>query len=1410
MTSRLDISAPATLTVLAGSGTLSSLLTLPPGGITVSDPNTTGTLTVQIAAGNAAAALSASGGGGATVSGSGPTLTLSGTAAQVNAALASLEVIEPATASQDLLTISASDPAALAAQTEVFISVPPLTGPAFVAPPLLVTLQPNALDALPGLLLSDPAANALTAVGQGRSETLSLTLAVASGVLLLPGYSATSAVAASGLGTGTIALNFTADEIGALNTLLAGLQFAGPAGGQHLDYTLVNQRSVLTYGNIFLNVAGTAGGNGSIVSGGQTIVLGGETLSGGLNVSGTMTLLGDSSVSGLVIAPNAALELPYNALSLSGTSMDFGTLAAGSFALSGVLEAANGAVLQGPVTLGAGAGLDFSGTLQADAAETLNYQMALSLAAGAVISGNGMVLAGNFSEAGGITGPGTLLALGGETLVLAGGSVGGGAHLAVAAGGVIEVGPSDPLYGVFNATAITIDSSVTLSFLGNVGASPVSGGYADTLGGTGGAFVIAGPQDFSGTVVGFAPGDQLIFSGLSSASILNVTTGSFTIGGQDSSGSTVSYIIHAALPSGSTLFLGTDAQGDPSAMLRPAAATVVAAAGVFGASAGAAQPLPGLSLELASSTTQSLSLTLSTGHGSLSEGTLGPAATLTLNAGGIAAMNADLAALEYTGTGVGDTLTIASSTGMLAGLQDYIFITADSAGTVSGYGGAFFSAAQIASFGVNGSLTPFTMAIAPGEMLVTGMVEFAGVAQVNGISGTALRVDAGGEAVFNAAASVALGGDVTLGDAGGAGTLAILTQAFSSSGNMTLAGASAAAGSEAMVLGSLGLGGALDIGGSAAAGLELGGSLSAGSLTLGSAGSLLAYGGAVASLGNVADAGNVTLAGNIQARASALQLTGGLTLGGTAYLDVAGAVQIATAQGVQIGQDTTLAASGITQTAGGIGDAGTIISAGSWVEGGTVSLSGGVLDALALTLQAGATLAGYGVVNAASIADAGLIEALGGTLVLGGSVTGTAGLEIAGTAALEIAGSIGAAPVTFAGAAALLTVNDPANFSTSIGNMVASDAIDLVGVAPSRVSYAAGTLTVRDTLGTILALDTLSTAAGQPAVSLVSDGAGGTLVTLGGELPCFARGTRLLTPHGYQSVESLKPGDPLITASGARRPVRWIGRRTLDLHAGRLRAGCPVLITPDAFGPGLPGRPLRLSPLHCVYVDGVLIPATHLVNGATILREVLAPAMTYYHIELDRHDILLAEGLPCESYFDSGNRGALYQEVGRRSPAPRPFAPSVTGGARLAKVRRRLHDIALARGFVLTYWPKLRAIAAGQSVVPEMVLEGGQRLARFEFAAPVRDVTLLAATACPAETDPACEDWRELGVCLKPRQKLLLGAGFYPRAAADAGVWMGKTAALRLAGAQREVTLVLAAVAQSWTRPVVDARAGAG
>ena len=150
MTSRLNISAPATLTVLTGNATLSSLQDLLPG-ITVSDPPG-GTLTVVVQAGNSGAVLSAG-----TLSGN--AITLTGSAAQVNAALAGLQLTEPSGTSTDVLSLTASDPATLPTQDDIVVDVVPAASPAFVNPAQIVTLSPDSLTTVPDLLLSDPIAD---------------------------------------------------------------------------------------------------------------------------------------------------------------------------------------------------------------------------------------------------------------------------------------------------------------------------------------------------------------------------------------------------------------------------------------------------------------------------------------------------------------------------------------------------------------------------------------------------------------------------------------------------------------------------------------------------------------------------------------------------------------------------------------------------------------------------------------------------------------------------------------------------------------------------------------------------------------------------------------------------------------------------------------------------------------------------------------------------------------------------------------------------------------------------------------------------------------------------------------------------------------------------------------------------
>ncbi|WP_245442831.1 Hint domain-containing protein [Methylobacterium terrae] len=138
----------------------------------------------------------------------------------------------------------------------------------------------------------------------------------------------------------------------------------------------------------------------------------------------------------------------------------------------------------------------------------------------------------------------------------------------------------------------------------------------------------------------------------------------------------------------------------------------------------------------------------------------------------------------------------------------------------------------------------------------------------------------------------------------------------------------------------------------------------------------------------------------------------------------------------------------------------------------------------------------------------------------------------------------------------------------------------------------------------------------------------------------------ILTPQGERPVEALRPGDAVVTASGETVRIAWVGHRHVDLrrHPHPERAQ-PVLIAADAFGPGLPHRDLVVSPGHAIFVDGVLIPAGVLVNGTSVAQLDRAEVV-YHHVELPVHDVLVADGLPAESYLDCGNRGTFENHDG--------------------------------------------------------------------------------------------------------------------------------------------------------------------
>ncbi len=200
-----------------------------------------------------------------------------------------------------------------------------------------------------------------------------------------------------------------------------------------------------------------------------------------------------------------------------------------------------------------------------------------------------------------------------------------------------------------------------------------------------------------------------------------------------------------------------------------------------------------------------------------------------------------------------------------------------------------------------------------------------------------------------------------------------------------------------------------------------------------------------------------------------------------------------------------------------------------------------------------------------------------------------------------------------------------------------------------------------------------------------SSSAQGSLVEL---VTCFAAGTRIATSEGEVAVERLSIGEEVFCHGGKSQRIAWIGHRHLDItrHPAPEKV-LPIRVAAGAFGAGLPRRDLMLSPDHAVFVDGALIPIRYLVNGTTVAQMPVSavPQVSYYHIELPRHDVILAEGLPVESYLDAGNRNRFSNAEGPIVLHPdfssliwesEGYAPLRIVGPEVAAVRTRLADIA--------------------------------------------------------------------------------------------------------------------------------------
>ncbi len=420
----------------------------------------------------------------------------------------------------------------------------------------------------------------------------------------------------------------------------------------------------------------------------------------------------------------------------------------------------------------------------------------------------------------------------------------------------------------------------------------------------------------------------------------------------------------------------------------------------------------------------------------------------------------------------------------------------------------------------------------------------------------------------------------------------------------------------------------------------------------------------------------------------------------------------------------------------------------NWVLTGTNALA----DQTVLTNNGTLTVDG-GALTVDDLLGAGRVIVAGG-----GTVTTTGTVAAGGTIELGSGGNA-------------LVLTAASGFSATIAGFGISETITLTGVTDAvSAAITGGNTLVVDRSGNpdiALILDSGTNYAG--VTFTVGDGGSDFITT---DLACFVAGTRIDTPEGPVAVEDLAAGQLVLTASGETVPVKWIGWRALDLtrHPDP-RLARPIRVRAGAFADGMPVRDLLLSPDHALYTDGVLVPARLLVNHATIVEETTCQAVTYFHVELDVHDILLAEGMPAESYLDTGNRGMFANaglplilhpdlrapdlrapdlrtttERGAESCAPVAETPDQVQPIWQALVARAEALGHVVPRSILTDDPAIRIEAAGRLLRP-VAVDGETYV--FALPAGCDTVRLLSRASAPSDIHPWHDDRRLLGLSVR-------------------------------------------------------------
>lgn len=552
----------------------------------------------------------------------------------------------------------------------------------------------------------------------------------------------------------------------------------------------------------------------------------------------------------------------------------------------------------------------------------------------------------------------------------------------------------------------------------------------------------------------------------------------------------------------------------------------------------------------------------------------------------------------------------------------------------------------------------------------------------------------------------------------------------------------------------------------------------------------------------------VTSSGQLDVGFTSLKTAGGtggaILVGGTGLLSVSGGTLSATALNAKAGTLTetggTIVVSGAASFSGGTDSLnGGILQADTAVVSNTITFGGGTLNGVTGGVVNSGTLNGFGTIQGVISGSAGSVIATGGILEItnninavsnflnigsGSSVLKLDGTETTGNTITFVSASSGALELNGATAVGGVT-NSLTNFGTAASSASVSgdNFINVQGVTVGKIVVEgvgtnifdgkANVFDIEDGSNAIIGKITLASSplAGIAVVfgadSSVGTGSlGGTDIFLAPA--CFAAGTLIETTQGEVAVEDLTAGDLVVTIQDGQpvpMPVKWMGVRTIDIAAHpHPHLVAPVRIRAGAFGDDLPRRDLVVSTAHAIYADGKLVPANLLINNMTIVQELKTESVTYYHVELDRHSLILAEGLVSESYLDTGNR-AIFSNAGLPTVLHPEFhvnagqkiweenacAPLAVDAETIAPIWHALAARAEALGhvpprFTTTLDADVYLEADGRRLRPVAVAHGRHT---FMLPAGTGDIVLRSRTSAPADLDPLTGDWRPLGVAVR-------------------------------------------------------------